>query len=118
MESAFVEDEPVPIEMITPTIHIYPYTEETDLPNFFKANNALHYFRVLRDLMYNWTHSQSHQKILWESLLRDQAPPGLRIKENLEVIESSPQLKLHAVQIIGEAENKLVLAILDHSQKF
>ena len=28
--------------------------------------------------------------------------------------ESSPQIKLHALQIIGEEENKLVLAILDH----
>ncbi len=49
-----------------------------------------------------------------DSMMSDQTPPGLRIHKNLEVINSSPLLKLKALQIFSEAEGKLITAILEH----
>ena len=46
--------------------------------------------------------------------MSDQVPPGLRSKKNLEVIDCTPHLKLQDMQILREAENRLVEAILNH----
>ena len=48
--------------------------------------------------------------------MSDQVPPGLQIKKHLEVIDCTPHLKLQAMEILGEAENKhcQVEAILNH----
>ena len=117
-ESAYEEGTPIPARRITSKqlleFKIAPYNEEIDLPNFYNATDALHYFRVLRDLMFNWTKAKGHERTLRESLMSDQTPPGLRIKKNIEVIECSPKLRLKAFQILGHAENQLTHAILSH----
>ena len=91
-----------------------PYYEEEELPNYFNVINALHYFKVLRDLMYNWVRTQGHQRQLTDSLLSDQIPPSLMLKKNLEVIECYPHPKLQALHILGTSENQLTHAILEH----
>ena len=120
-ESAYVEGDPIRAGKVTSKnlleFKITPYHEEEELPNFFNATNALHYFRVLRDMIFNWTKSKAHEKTLRDSLISDTTPPGLRIKKNLEVIQCSPQLKLKALQILGSAENRLVRAILVHYEQ-
>ena len=117
-ESAYEEGTPIPARRITSKqlleFKIAPYNEEIDLPNFYNATDALHYFRVLRDLMFNWTKAKGHERTLRESLMSDQTPPGLRIKKNIEVIDCSPRLRLRALQILGHAENELTHAILNH----
>ena len=56
---------------------ISPYKDEDELPNVFNATSALHYFRVLQDLMYDWTHAQTHEMTLMQNLVNDKTPPGL-----------------------------------------
>ena len=57
-ESTYKEPDPVPLGQISSKplmeFKIHAYKEEEELPNFYNATNALHYFRVLRDLMFNW----------------------------------------------------------------
>ena len=120
-ESAYEEGSAIPAARVGSKLllefKISPYHEENELPNFYNATSALHYFRVLRDLMFNWTRAKMHEKTLRESLISDQVPPGLRIKKNLEVIDCSPQLRLKALQILGNAETQLVKAILTHYEQ-
>ena len=49
--------------------------------------------------------------------MSDSTPPGLKIKKNLEVINCTPLLKLKTMQILGNAENQLIKAILNHYEQ-
>ncbi len=117
-KDAYKEPEPTPIKEITVKqlldFQITKFEEEEDLPNFIHTTDALQYFRVLREMMFDWARAKSHQKNMIDSMMSDQTPPGLRIHKNLEVINSSPLLKLKALQIFSEAEGKLINAILEH----
>ncbi|MCP3895011.1 MAG: hypothetical protein GY706_10335, partial [Bacteroides sp.] len=117
-KDAYMEPNPTEIKDITfkqlLSFQIVKFDEEKDLPNFVHTTNALQYFRVLRDMIFDWVRAKSHQKNMIDSTLSDQTPPGLRIHKNLEVIDSSPLLKLKALQIFSEAEGKLIGAILEH----
>ncbi len=104
---AYQEPESVDIKGITTKqlldFHIVKFEEEQEPPNFYHTTNALQYFRVLREMIFDWARAKSHQKNMIDSMMSDQTPPGLRIHKNLEVINSSPFLKLKALQIFSEA---------------
>ncbi|MCP3895590.1 MAG: hypothetical protein GY706_13330, partial [Bacteroides sp.] len=97
MKDAYKEPEPINIEDIKVKqlleFQIIKFDSENDLPNFLHTTNALQYFRVLRDMIFDWSRAKSHQKNMIDSLMSDQTPPGLRIHKQLEVINSSPLLK-------------------------
>ncbi len=93
---------------------IYAFNDEGELPNFVYATNALQYFRVLRDLLYSWTRSQSHLRNLNDASNSDMTPSGLKIRKNLEVVECTPHLRLQALQIFSDAETKLMQAMTTH----
>ncbi|MCP3933281.1 MAG: hypothetical protein GY705_29775 [Bacteroidetes bacterium] len=56
------------------TYKIYPFHDEKDLPNFVHATNALQYFKVLRDILFDWTRSKHHQKTIIDSASSDITP--------------------------------------------
>ncbi len=117
-KDAYKEPDETPIKNIKYEdlikFQITKFEEEEDLPNFVHTTSALQFFRVLRELTFDWVRAKSHQKNMLDSMMSDQTPPGLRIHKSLEVISSSPQLKLKALQIFSVAEGKLIEAILEH----
>ncbi len=117
-EDPFEEGEQIdPLKITMKELLMYkilPFTKEEELPNFVRSTNALQSYRVLRDLLVDWTCCRHHQKTLIDSALSDITPPGLRVTKQLEVIGSTPKLRLQALQIFSDAENKLSKVILDH----
>ncbi len=114
----FEEGEPIdPLKITIKEILAYkilPFVNETELPNFVRSTNALQYYKVLRDLLFDWSRCKHHQKTLIDSALSDITPPGLRVTKQLEVIGSTPRLRLQALQIFSDAESKLSKVILSH----
>ncbi len=96
------------------TYKIIPFNHDDDLPNFIHSTSALQYFKVLREILFDWTRSKHHEKSILDSATSDTTPPGLRIKKSLEVIGTWAALRLQALQIFSDAENKLSKAIAKH----
>ncbi len=93
---------------------IYHFPKEGDLPPFVHSTQALQYFRVLRDMIFDNVRAKHHEKEIKDSRLSDQAPPGMRIRKNIEVVGSTPLLRLQALQIYSEAETKMTKVIQEH----
>ncbi len=112
-EGESIEPEKITVKELL-TYKIIPFSKDDELPNFIHSMSSLQYFKVLREILFDWTRSKHHEKNILDSATSDTTPPGLRIKKSLEVIGTSPALRLQALQIFSDAENKLSKAIAKH----
>ncbi len=117
----YTENPSIPANEVTSSFllkyEIHPFSEEDDLPNFIYGTAALQYFKVLREIAYDWTRAKHHHYNLFDSANMDQLPAGMRLRKNLEVVGSTPIFRLNALQIISEAEGKLRKELLQHYEE-
>ncbi len=67
----FEENEKVAANEVSPALllkyEIHPFTDEDTLPNFIHATGALQYFKVLREILFDWTRAKHHHRGLIDS---------------------------------------------------
>jgi hypothetical protein len=97
-------------------IEITPFKEEEHLPPFEHGSKALSYFNVLRGLLSKFVRAKIHLESLTDNKRRHQIPRGLKINKPINAVEPSHLLKIETMQIMGEAENKILDSLIQHYQ--
>ena len=95
---------------------VIPFTDEQNLPPFEHGSKAVSYFNVLRGLLSKTIRATIHLQSLTENKRRHQIPRGLKINKPLNAVEASHTLKIQMMQILGEAENKILESLIEHYQ--